>query len=104
MAEWLRACDVNFVPDHEGRCVRLGNEDIAIFKVDGEFFALADHCPHGDGRLSEGWVESGEVECPLHQSRFNLVTGAVQCPPARDDARFFQIRCDGENVMVQLGD
>lgn len=104
MAEWLKLCDVNFVPNDEGRCVHLKNEDIAIFKVDGEFFALADACPHGEGKLSEGWVEDGEVECPLHQSRFNLATGAVQCPPARDDAKTYMIKHVGEDIMVRLGE
>ncbi len=104
MAEWLKLCDASVVPDHEGRCVHLNGEDIAVFNLGGDFFAVADRCPHGQASLAEGWVENGEVECPLHQSRFNLATGEVQCPPARDNVRAYKVRLEGGVVMVSLGE
>lgn len=102
MGEWQKLCDVSEVPDCEGRCVQLGTEKIAVFNVDGEFFAISDRCPHEDVSLAGGWVENGEVECPLHQSRFKLTTGDVLCPPARENVKTYQVRRDGDAVLVSL--
>src|SRR3546814_21053393 len=70
----------DFVEDQPVSRVVEGT-DVAIFRVNGELFALADHCTHGDARLSEGWVEGNCVECPLHQARFNLLTGEAEPGP-----------------------
>src|SRR3546814_12883410 len=67
----------DFVEDQPVSRVVEGT-DVAIFRVNGELFALADHCTHGDARLSEGWVEGNCGECPLHQARFNLLTGEAE--------------------------
>lgn len=58
-------------------------DDVALFcDDDGEFYALDDTCSHEEASLSEGWVEAGEVECPLHSARFCLKNGAPMCMPA----------------------
>src|SRR3546814_1560281 len=76
--------------------------DVAIFRVNGELFALADHCTHGDARLSEGWVEGNCVECPLHQARFNLLTGEAETGPAWEPVRAYKLRTDGSQVYIGL--
>jgi 3-phenylpropionate/trans-cinnamate dioxygenase ferredoxin subunit len=59
-------------------------DDIAVFNDNGEFFAIDDTCTHAQASLSEGWVEDGQVECPLHSGMFCLRTGdAVGLPPVR---------------------
>jgi nitrite reductase/ring-hydroxylating ferredoxin subunit len=55
---------------------------IAVFRDAGNFYALDDTCTHEEAQLSDGWIENGEVECPAHQARFDLATGAVSCLPA----------------------
>ncbi len=97
---WLKVCDASAVRNQEGRCVRVGGEDVAVFNLDGQFFAVADRCPHGDASLSEGWVENGEVECPLHQARFDLTSGKVLCAPARDNLKTFKIKLADDAVFV----
>ena len=49
---------------------------IAVFRMGEEIFALHDLCTHGHARLSEGFVENGCVECPLHQGLVDIRTGA----------------------------
>src|SRR3546814_4598212 len=84
----------DFVEDQPVSRVVEGT-DVAIFRVNGELFALADHCTHGDARLSEGWVEGNCVECPLHQARFNLLTGEAETGPAWEPVRAYKLRTDG---------
>lgn len=58
-------------------------EPISLFRDDdGTYYALDDTCSHEDASLADGWVEAGEVECPLHATRFCLSTGEPMCLPA----------------------
>ncbi|MFC3106449.1 bifunctional 3-phenylpropionate/cinnamic acid dioxygenase ferredoxin subunit [Undibacterium arcticum] len=97
---WLKVCDVSAVRNQEARCLRVGEEDVAVFNLDGQFYAVADRCPHGNASLSEGWVENGEVECPLHQARFDLASGKVLCAPARDNLKTFKVKLADGVVLV----
>lgn len=101
-AEWHHiGCSGDFVED-EPTSRSIGGLDIAIFRVGGELFALDDRCSHGDARLSEGWVEGKCVECPLHQSRFNLLTGEAETPPAWEPVRAYRLRVDGADVFIEI--
>src|SRR2546429_941947 len=55
--------------------------ELAVFNVDGEFHVTDDHCTHGPGSLSEGFIDGDCVECNFHQGVFNIRTGAVVQPP-----------------------
>jgi 3-phenylpropionate/trans-cinnamate dioxygenase ferredoxin subunit len=57
---------------------------IALWRTDdGSVYAIDDTCTHQDASLADGWLEGCVVECPLHASRFDLRTGAVDAPPAK---------------------
>lgn len=83
-------------------CRSIGGLEIAIFRFDGELFALDDRCTHGDARLSEGWVDGNCVECPLHQARFNLWTGEPETPPAWEPVKAYRLRVDGADVFIEI--
>jgi 3-phenylpropionate/trans-cinnamate dioxygenase ferredoxin component len=68
-----------------------GDEPIAVWRTDdGAVYAIDDTCTHQDASLSDGWLEGCAVECPLHASRFDLRTGAVDAPPARLAVRTYE--------------
>src|SRR4051795_9301034 len=76
---------------------------IAVFHTeDGEVFAIDDTCSHQDASLADGWVEGCEVECPLHASRFNLRTGAVDAPPAKLPVRAHVATVEDGLIRVEL--
>jgi 3-phenylpropionate/trans-cinnamate dioxygenase ferredoxin subunit len=76
---------------------------IAIFHAeDDEFYAIDDTCTHQDASLADGWLEGCEVECPLHASRFDLRTGAVDAPPAKRPIRTHQVRVVDDTVYVTM--
>jgi len=56
---------------------------LAVVNSGGTFYCIDDTCSHEDASLSEGWIDEGCVECPLHESRFDLCTGKPDIPPAR---------------------
>jgi len=79
------------------------SDAITVFRDAGAFYALDDTCPHEQASLGEGWLENGEIECPLHQSRFRLATGAVTCPPATRDARAHRVEAVDGRVLLTPG-
>ncbi|HGM5492422.1 TPA: 3-phenylpropionate/cinnamic acid dioxygenase ferredoxin subunit [Serratia fonticola] len=78
----IHACDVGALP--EGEALRLDTEPaIALFHVEGEYYAINDRCSHGNASMSEGYIDDdATVECPLHAASFCLKTGKALCMPA----------------------
>jgi anthranilate 1,2-dioxygenase ferredoxin component len=77
---------------------------IAIFRLEEELFALHDMCTHGVARLSDGYVEDGCVECPLHQGLFDIRTGEPRCAPVTEAVRHFPVRVVAGRVEVAVAE
>jgi NAD(P)H-dependent nitrite reductase small subunit len=98
---WVSAGQIADIPPICGRRVIAGDEDIAVFCVEGEFLAIENRCPHKGGSLSEGVTADGIVTCPLHHWRFNLRSG--QCPERpKLNIRTFPVRTEGDQVFVGI--
>ncbi|MCD2188169.1 MULTISPECIES: bifunctional 3-phenylpropionate/cinnamic acid dioxygenase ferredoxin subunit [Actinomycetospora] len=88
------------IPD--GESVRVeGTVAIAVFHVEGEFFAIDDTCTHQDASLSDGFLEGCAVECPLHAACFDLRTGRPDGPPAKKPVRTHAVSVADGQVWVQ---
>jgi 3-phenylpropionate/trans-cinnamate dioxygenase ferredoxin component len=90
---------VTEIPPGEARRVPC-TPPIAVFNVDGVFYAVDDTCTHQETSLSEGWLEGCEIECPLHTARFDLRTGRPSSPPATRALRTHQVRVEDGIVYV----
>lgn len=75
-------------------------DPVAVFRDDGRYYVLADTCPHAQASLSEGWVEGGEVECPLHGARFCLRTGEALSLPATTPATAYRVEVAAGRVWL----
>ncbi len=101
----FRVCPLADLPAGEALRVDTVSPPIAVFHTeDGEVFAIDDTCTHQDASLADGWVEDCEVECPLHASRFDLRTGAVDAPPAKIGVRAHTVTLDGGDIFVTFSD
>jgi 3-phenylpropionate/trans-cinnamate dioxygenase ferredoxin component len=101
----LAICPVSDLPPGGARRVPppLADPAIALFRTeDGEIFAIDDTCSHQDASLADGWLEDCEIECPLHSSRFDLRTGAVDAPPARLPVRTHEVVIQDDVIHVIL--
>ncbi len=78
--KWIRITNADNIPLREGRSVRLGDDEIAIFNLGGRYVAIDNSCPHRGGPLCDGIVSGDTVVCPLHGWRVSLDTGAVLKP------------------------
>ena len=70
--------------------------------MDGVPYATDNQCTHGGAQLCEGFLEGFEIECPLHQGRFDVRDGRALCAPATENVRAYASRIEGERVLVRL--
>jgi len=99
---WLRVAGANDVRPGEGRVVEAGGRTLALFNVEGAYYALDNACSHRGGPLGDGDLDGTVVSCPWHAWRWDVTSGAnvnnpavrVACFPARvqDGAVFVQLR------------
>jgi 3-phenylpropionate/trans-cinnamate dioxygenase ferredoxin component len=85
--------------------VEAGGRRLALARVEGEVYALADVCSHRDFPLSVGEVDAGActVTCEWHGAAFDLRSGEPRCPPATRSVPVFATRVDAGEVWVRLG-
>ena len=72
---WIDAASKSDVPEEDVIGVDVAGRDIALYSVEGEIYATDNICTHGHARLCDGFLEGHEIECPLHQGRFDVRTG-----------------------------
>ncbi len=75
--EFVAVARADDVAPGTAKTVVVGDREVALFNVDGTFYALDNTCPHQGGPLAEGWVENGRVTCPWHAWTFNLSDGSM---------------------------
>ena len=81
--------------------VAAGDFEIVLVRNSaGVVTALEDRCSHAEVRLSEGFVEGNEVECAAHGARFDAATGKALCMPAVAPVPTFQVKIQGDDVIV----
>ncbi len=102
--KWIAILPVTALDDEEAQCVDVEGKRIAIYKTEGCFYASDDRCPHGNAALSEGWLEDGKVECPLHQSLFDLKTGQVLNPPCKVDVTVYPLEVRDNTLFIGMNE
>ncbi len=102
MAEsgFVKVAQVGDLSPGEMMTVDLGQERVLLVNVEGDVYACEDVCSHAYASLGEGDLNGKEVECPLHGACFNVITGEVLSPPADENVRVFELRIDGEDILV----
>ncbi len=103
MARFIKVASTSDLMPGSGQLVEVEGKQIALFNIDGNYYAIDDTCPHRGGPLSEGFIEGEEVACPLHGSRFNIKTGEVLGPPARQGVAKYNTRVvQGTDVEIEV--
>jgi 3-phenylpropionate/trans-cinnamate dioxygenase ferredoxin subunit len=102
VAQFVRACSLADVPDGGAVRVLLDGVPVAIVRSDGEVYAIHDVCSHANVALSEGEVEGRTIECWLHGSRFDLVSGRPIGLPATQPVPVYPVKIEGDDVYVAL--
>jgi 3-phenylpropionate/trans-cinnamate dioxygenase ferredoxin subunit len=92
MSEWIDVARTEDLLPGASRVVDVDGAMVAVFNLDGEYYAIEDVCTHDGGELASGELEGEEIVCPRHGARFNIKTGAVTAPPAYEAVATFPVR------------
>jgi len=98
--DWQAVMAADELEDEEPEHVRVGEALVCLVKLGEEIHAIDDVCTHEFALLSEGFCEDGEVECPLHQARFDVRTGKCTAGPAETDVPTYRVEVRDGQVYV----
>ncbi|WP_454916215.1 non-heme iron oxygenase ferredoxin subunit [Xanthobacter sediminis] len=102
--KWVRAASLAELLEREVIGIEALGVPIALYSMGGEIFATYDICSHGKARLSDGYLEGREIECPLHQGTFDICTGQAVKAPCEAPVRPFPTRVHDGEVLVFIED
>jgi len=101
--QWTDAAALDDVPADDVIGVSVAGREVALYSVEGSVYATDNICTHGHARLCEGFLEGHEIECPLHQGKFDVRTGAPACAPVTEAIRSYPVKIEGGRVFLSLG-
>ncbi len=82
--------------------VEIDGKEIALFNIDGKFYAIDNTCTHQGGPLAEGGIEGDVVTCPWHGATYNVKTGEVLGPPAPRGVASYNVRVEGSDIEIEV--
>ena len=102
MGQFIKVAKVSEISPGNGKQIDAGGRTIALFNLKGQFHAIDNSCTHVGSSLASGEIIDDDVICPLHGARFNIPTGKVLGPPARENISTYNIRIDGDNIEIEV--
>jgi naphthalene 1,2-dioxygenase system ferredoxin subunit len=99
---WVDALAADALPRDDVIGVAVAGRDVAIYTVGGAVYATDNICTHGQARLCDGFLDGHEIECPLHQGKFDVRDGRPLCEPVAQALRSYPIRVEAGRVLVCL--
>ncbi len=104
MPETIKVANCAEVAPGEKKLVDVAGRAIALFNVEGTFYAIDDVCTHDGGPLAEGDLSGSAIECPRHGARFDVRTGKPLCMPAIEPVATHQVVVQGDEVFLLIQD
>ncbi len=102
MGQLVKVANTGDVPEGHGVAVEAAGRDMALFCVDGKYFAIDGTCTHKGGPLAEGEVNGNVVTCPWHGAGFNVTSGEVSSPPAPSGVTCYKVQVDGSEIKIEV--
>ena len=99
---WIKIATVGQIEEDESLGVEVEGKQLAVHHTEGEYFVTDNICTHQFALLSDGFIEDGCVECPLHQAMFDLRTGEPKSAPATEPVKVYEVKVEGDEILVNL--
>ena len=100
---WVDAFAVADVPDDDVIGIVVAGRHVALYSANSEIYATDNICSHGQAELCDGFLEGFEIECPMHQGRFDIRTGQPTCAPVTEAISSYPVRTEGGRVFLAIG-
>ena len=98
--EFVKVASTGELPPGTKRLVEIEGQRILLVNLAGKYYAVDELCPHAYGILSRGQLYGDEVVCPVHGAAFDVKTGTVLTPPAEQDLTAYQVKVQGDDILV----
>jgi nitrite reductase (NADH) small subunit len=98
---FTKICKISDVKAGCGRGVEINGKNVAVFNLDGNYFAINDICGHRGGPLSEGEVDGTTVICPWHGWRYNVTNGDNELIPALPTEKY-ELKIEDDDILVDV--
>jgi nitrite reductase/ring-hydroxylating ferredoxin subunit len=102
MSEYIKVAKTSEISPGTAKYVEVQSNQIALFNLDGNFYAIGNTCTHRGGPLAEGFIAGDEVTCPWHGSIFKITTGEVVDPPASKNVPKYNLRVQGDDIEIEV--
>lgn len=99
---WTEIGTIDDLPEDDAVGRVVAGRPLTLYRVGEEVYATAAQCTHGAAQMCDGFLEGFEIECPLHQGRFDIRTGKALNTPLTEDIRTYPVRCEGDRVFIAL--
>jgi naphthalene 1,2-dioxygenase system ferredoxin subunit len=101
VTKWVKVADVSEIEEDGTLRIYHGGEPVCLYNVGGTIYATHDVCTHGQASLADGFVDGEEIECPLHQGRFDIPTGRAVRAPCTVDVRVYRVKIENGAVLLE---
>jgi len=101
VGNWVAVCAAFELPPGTHRVVDVDGVQVAVFNLDGRYYAIEDVCTHDGGILTGGPVDGDQIVCPRHGARFSIRTGEALAPPAFEPIAVFAVRNERGEIQIR---
>ena len=102
VSTWYPVLKKDDVSPGHGVQVPINGKMLAVFNLEGMFYAIDDTCTHAGASLAEGPVAGSVVTCPWHGATFDIVTGAVLSDPAYEGVATYNVKVEGDDILIEF--
>ena len=101
MAEFVTVGSAGEVGEGEKNVYTVDDRPIVVTRIGGALYAFSDICTHQGCNLHPSEIEDNEIQCECHGSVFDVTTGEVVSPPARNPLPVYPVRDEGGDLQIQ---
>jgi 3-phenylpropionate/trans-cinnamate dioxygenase ferredoxin component len=99
---WIEACDADDIEEEDVMRFDHGNQTYAIYRIDDDYYATDGLCTHEQVHLADGLVMDNIIECPKHNGRFDIRTGAAKGAPVCVNLKTYPVRVEDGKVLINI--
>src|SRR5215211_5263143 len=99
--DFVKVANTKDIQPSQMKEVEVNGENICVVNVEGKYYAIGSICTHEGGPLADGTLEGYEVECPWHNSKFDVRTGEVTSPPASEPEPAYEVKVEGNGILIK---
>jgi nitrite reductase/ring-hydroxylating ferredoxin subunit len=98
----VRVCSASDIPENSVRQFEIGDKTLAVYNIDGAYYATNDECTHGAASLADGFLDGDVIECNLHFGAFHVPTGKPVAQPCSIALRTYKVTVENDDILVDL--